>query len=75
MKEQNIQIRNMFSQNIDGGIYLKLVTGDIIKGIITACFSDTLLVIIQKPKGRQNQAVYVQIDKIVYCYRMEIKKT
>lgn len=74
MKEKYVQLKNMFGQNIDDGIYIKLISGDIIKGIITACFNDTVLVIVQKPKGRKNQGIYIQIDKIAFCYRMAIAK-
>jgi hypothetical protein len=70
MGEKGLFLRDMLSQNIDETIKLKTTTGELITGVIMACFNDCLL--IQKPKSRgKPQATYVMLSKIVWCFRVE----
>lgn len=66
MGEKDIQLKNMFSQNIGEQAKIKVLgRKEPFSGEILACFSDSVL--IQTPR---NQAVYIRIPMIIYCWRV-----
>lgn len=62
-----LYLKDMISQNIDQLIIIKLINGQQLKGVITASFSDCLILI----TGKSDRAVYVRYPAIAYIYRVK----
>lgn len=67
MTERDIQLKNMFAQNIGEKAKIKVLgRKELLTGEILACFSDTVLI-----QTAKDQAIYIRISMITYCWRVQ----